>query len=232
MQLNLRKDINLKGWEFEFDGNEMELKNGIILLNGQELTDETIEASDKKKKIYETIVKIIEKHNKEVEAIAEAEDEAKSSMRIRDVEELDAEWSVLKDMRTKASNILKEKTIKKLEELNVELETSGMWNCTRICRVAFYDYGVESGKYDEEAALFWTKGEGFGIKYFERNKYTGDGYDWVEVKEPGRGETVNIKDPTKRQIKKIAKALPNRIKELTADYRNEIRDINKLIAGL
>ena len=50
------------------------------------------------------------------------------------------EWAILKDLRTKKANELKEITLKKLEELNKEQTEKGMWNWVDICRVDFFDY--------------------------------------------------------------------------------------------
>ena len=135
-------------------------------------------------------------------------------------------WNELKDLHKKVTQMLQKDTCAKLSALAQELAENGMWDTVVIGTVDYYAYGRDS-KYDERTQLIWGKEKGF---YFQQEECVQDGGDlaWKTRKCRNVKSFDSLEELGFEHIKRLAKQLPDRIRQLTASYKEDISEMERL----
>jgi len=228
--------LRLNGYEAGVTANVYDQENKVKLLIEQgelkilqgddKLSNKDINNLSDEKKFLEKYIRLIELYNEEKREVEKLKHKAtflKENKFIND-------WSKITDLRTKVANELKQKTIKKLNEIGEKLkkETTYKWfNFPK--NIYFYDYKEDNGEGDERVKLKWSKDFGYTFEVEKYEPYSGwskfESYTNAEntgLESIRTGNIAEFEKMNKKTIKKIAKYI--------RDFEYNItKDLNKLL---
>ena len=223
--LTFRDGVIAKATSYNNKEYSFEIKKGALYFKGQKYEYKMFEEAEDKKEFLKTLKDVIAAYNQEVKIIDELQAEVDTLA--KEINALPSKWNELKDLRKKAAFELQKDTCAKLSSLAQELEENGMWDKVVIGTVDYYDYGRADRLYDERTQLIWGKDKGF---YFEQEECEQDGGDlaWKTRKCHNVKSFDSLEELGFEHIKRLAKQLPDRIRQLTASYKEDISEMERL----
>jgi len=214
----LTEVLNFEGYEKGVKVDIFDYKNNLKLIienckfriekNNNILLYKDINNISNAKSLLEAYIRLIDLYNKEkrkIEKLLYKADMQKENYFIK-------EWGEIKDLRTKLANELKIKTIQKLEEISKRLENETNFTWFNLPKnIYYYNYGKDSGAYDERVDIVWTREWGYifeveeynTIKWEGRKEYSDD--ENTEFESITTGDIVDFNEMNKKTIRKIAR---------------------------